>query len=99
MAPLCATTLLDRNVLRGAALLLREMGAREVYVFGSAAKNELRPNSDIDLAVTGLPPRSFFYAVAKASDYVGRPVDLVDLDVPSPIVGHLLRSGELELVD
>jgi hypothetical protein len=47
------------------------------------------------MAVTGLPPQIYFSAVSKASDLFGRPVDLVDLDDPTPFVRYLLGSGEL----
>jgi predicted nucleotidyltransferase len=71
------------------------MGATHVFVFGSATKDRLRPDSDIDIAVRGLPPALYFSAISKASDLLGRPVDLVDLDDPTPIVRYLLGSGEL----
>jgi len=47
------------------------------------------------MAVSGLPARVYFSAVSKASDLVGRPVDLVDLDDDTPIIRYLLGSGEL----
>jgi predicted nucleotidyltransferase len=90
-----ATVFIDRNVLLAAANLLLRMGATQVFVFGSATTDGLRPGSDIDMAVTGLPPTVYFSAISKASDLLGRPVDLVDLDDPTPLVRHLLRSGEL----
>ena len=71
------------------------LGAREVFVFGSAVKGKLRPNSDTDMAVSGLPPRVYFSAVSQASDLIGRPVDLVDLDDDSRLVRYLRESGEL----
>ena len=43
---------------RGAALLTQE-GAREVYVFGSVAAGRAHEESDLDLAVAGLPPERF----------------------------------------
>ena len=58
-------------------------------------RDELRPGSDIDMAVRGLPPSVYFSAISKAADLLGRPVDLVDLDDPTPIVRYLLGSGEL----
>ena len=90
-----ATVFIDSNVIRAAATLLIRMGATKVFVFGSATKNGLRPDSDVDLAVTGLPPEVYFSAISKASDLLGRPVDLVDLDDQTPLVRHILRSGEL----
>jgi len=55
----------------------------------------LRPDSDIDMAVSGLPPKTYFSAISRVSDLLGRPVDLVDLDDATPRVRHLLGSGEL----
>ena len=90
-----ATAFIEKNAVLAAAKLLRSMGATEVFIFGSAAKGELRPGSDVDMAVTGLPPQVYFSAISKASDLLGRPVDLVDLDEPTPLVGYLLGNGEL----
>lgn len=81
--------------IEAAADILRDLGAREVYVFGSAARGALRADSDIDLAVVGLPPAVFFRAASRAADILGRPADLVDLDDESPAVDYLRRSGEL----
>ena len=74
---------------------MREMGASEVFLFGSAARNELRPESDVDMAVRGLPPGRFFSAVSEATDALGRTVDLIDLDEATPKVRYVLGRGEL----
>jgi predicted nucleotidyltransferase len=86
---------IDDPSLRAAATLLLGMGASEVFIFGSAARNELRPDSDIDIAVRGLPPARFFAAVSGATDLLGRPADLIDLDDRSHAVRYILGSGEL----
>ncbi len=85
----------ERLHAAAAAALLFDMGASEVFVFGSAARDELRPQSDVDIAVRGLPPARFFAAASKAADALGRPVDLMDLDDPTPTVRYVLGSGEL----
>ncbi|HUY12695.1 MAG TPA: nucleotidyltransferase domain-containing protein [Terriglobia bacterium] len=77
---------------------LKDAGAREVYVFGSAAKGISGQNSDVDLAVSGLPPEVFFRAMARAARALGRPLDLVDLDEDNPFSLHLKREGELRRV-
>jgi predicted nucleotidyltransferase len=84
-----------RSSIEAAADILRTLGAREVYVFGSAARGSLRSDSDVDLAVSGLPPAVFFRAASRAADALGRPADLVDLDDDSPAVKYLRASGEL----
>jgi predicted nucleotidyltransferase len=93
------TAFVDKNAVLAAANLLRSMGATQVFIFGSAVKGRLRPDSDIDMAVTGLPSQVYFSAISKASDLLGRPVDLVDLDDPTPLVEYLLSSGELACVE
>lgn len=40
---------------RRLAEICRRYGVRELYVFGSAARGEARPNSDVDLLVEFLP--------------------------------------------
>ena len=77
---------------------LKAAGAREVYVFGSVRKGKLRPNSDVDMAVSGLPPEVFFRAMGKASRAVGRQVDLIDLDEDNPFTRYLKEEGELQRV-
>ena len=60
-----------------AAGVLRQAGASQVYVFGSAAKGSLRQDSDVDLAVSGLPPRVFFRAMGQAAAVLRRLEDRV----------------------
>ena len=82
-------------LIEKAAAALKAAGAREVYVFGSASKGRLRPNSDVDMAVSGLPPEVFFRAMAAAHDALGRPLDLIDLDEDNPFIRYLKSKGEL----
>ncbi len=77
---------------------LKAAGAREVYAFGSTAQGKLRENSDIDMAVSGLPPELFFRAMGRASRILGRPLDLVDLDEDNPFTRYLKGEGELRRV-
>ena len=85
--------------VQGAAAALRAAGAREVYVFGSAANGNLREDSDIDLAVSGLPPEVFFRAMARASRAAGRPIDLINLDRDNPFTRFLKEEGQLQRVE
>jgi uncharacterized protein len=78
-----------------AAKTLTSAGAREVFLFGSAATGSMREESDVDLAVTGLPPEKFFEAMGKAGDVLGCPLDLVDLDEDNPFTRYLKEEGEL----
>ncbi len=85
-------------IIEKGAMALKAAGAREVYVFGSAGKGKLRPESDVDFAVSGLPPEVFFRAMGKASRAVGRQVDLIDLDEDNPFTRYLKEEGELQRV-
>lgn len=86
------------RLIEKAAAELKAAGARQVYVFGSAAKGTLRESSDLDLAVSGLPPQLFFRALARAARIVRRPVDLIDLDEESSFARYLESEGELRCV-
>jgi predicted nucleotidyltransferase len=52
-------------------------------VFGSIAEERKREESDIDLAVAGLPPEIFFATMRRLANLFDRTVDLVDLDGPA----------------
>ena len=78
-----------------AAEILRKAGAKEVYAFGSSVHGKLRPDSDIDLAVRGLPPEKFFRAMSTVTFAISRPFDLIDLDEPDPFTDYLEREGDL----
>ena len=67
---------MDQDVttrIRNAADALKAAGAHEVYVFGPAASGSLRASSDVDLAVSGLPPERFFEAIGEAADILNGP--------------------------
>jgi predicted nucleotidyltransferase len=81
-----------------AARILREVGAREVFVFGSASREEPPAGCDLDLAVRGLPPERFFDAMSRVALAISRPLDLVDLDERNPFTEYLERKGELRRV-
>ena len=78
--------------------VLKSSGAKTVYVFGSAAKGTMRSDSDLDLAVSGLPPENFFKALSAASNLVDRSVHLIDLDEVTPFTQYLIEEGELQRV-
>lgn len=52
-------------------------------------------DSDLDFAVSGLPPRNFYPAVTRAMRAPGSPVDVVDLDLPTPFTRHLRQEKKL----
>jgi len=78
--------------------LLRSHPAVEAaWVFGSVARQEATPESDLDVAVLG--PRSLSSAAKKAiterlAHATGRPVDLIDLqETHGPVLKQILTDG------
>ncbi len=62
---------------------LTELGVHSVAVFGSVARNEARPDSDVDLLVEFGKPVGLFEVVAVKEyleELLGCPVDLVTRD-------------------
>ena len=86
------------SLIQRAAAELKAAGAREIYVFGSAAKGTNDAASDFDLAVSGLPPSVFYWVGARVSDLIGRSVDLIDLDVNTPFTRYLREENDLARV-
>jgi hypothetical protein len=43
--------------------------------------------------MTGLPPQAYFPTLARLSDVLGRPVDLLDLDEVNPFTTYLKQRG------
>ncbi|MDE3100335.1 MAG: nucleotidyltransferase domain-containing protein [Verrucomicrobiota bacterium] len=83
------------KLIKRAAAELKSAGAREIYVFGSAARGTGDAASDLDLAVSGLPPSVFYRMSARISDLIGRSVDLIDLDISTPFTRYLRTENEL----
>jgi predicted nucleotidyltransferase len=89
------------------ALLGRELGARApglvaAYLFGSSARGDSRPDSDIDVALLyeRPPPATLeaqpFVLAADLSSVLGRSVDLVVMNsAPPDLVHRVLRDGRL----
>jgi len=91
------TTQMEALIKKAAAAMI-SAGAREVYLFGSSLHGAAETDSDIDLAIAGLPPALFFRVIGIARRILNKPVDLVDLDEITPFTEYLRTSGELKRV-
>ncbi|MCL6626658.1 type VII toxin-antitoxin system MntA family adenylyltransferase antitoxin [Alicyclobacillus shizuokensis] len=70
-----------------------------IYLFGSAAKERLRPDSDVDLAFLPdqpLDPYDTFLHAQELADLLKREVDLVDLSHASTVMqAEIVAYGRL----
>ena len=60
--------------------ILRKYGVKRAQAFGSAARNEMRPESDVDIFVSFTKPIDGWSLAGMADELehvLGRPVDLV----------------------
>lgn len=86
--------------IREAARVLKEQfGARQVRLFGSLAHAAwFFPDSDVDLAVEGIPPKDFWRAWAEVEAIIqDRPVDLIDLNMASDSLRRAIQKYGIEL--
>jgi|SRR3990172_5510167 len=67
-----------REAEQAAAQLVKQHGVKRVILFGSVVRQRrLRRDSDIDLAVEGMPAENFYQIVGDLWTKQGRQVDLV----------------------
>jgi hypothetical protein len=75
----------------------RRRGAGDVRVFGSVARGEERPDSDVDFLVTLEPGRTLLDLARlelELEELLGRPVDVVTADsLREPVRGAALRDA------
>lgn len=89
---------LRASALAAARILVDQFQAKKVFLFGSVqTPTFFHEQSDIDLAVEGLPARKYFSALAKLIDlFGGRRIDLLPLeDMPKTIEKQIREKGEL----
>ena len=66
--------------IKKAIQILKENGAKEVYVFGSIVNGKFNENSDIDIAVKGLNEKDFYKVASILMFELENEIDLIDLD-------------------
>ncbi len=93
--------MLDRDLLsdkrREILQIAARYGAGQVRVFGSVARGEAGPHTDVDILVTLEPGRSLLDLIAlkqDLEDLLGRPVDVVTEAAVSPYMrAQVLQSA------
>ena len=82
-----------------ASQLQNKFAAKRVIVFGSLLDfDEFHSDSDIDLAVAGIPSEKFYQAVASVTGLSGEfKVDLVDIEDCLPQLRQVIESEGMPL--
>jgi len=71
---------------------LKSIGCKEIILFGSLADGTYDEFSDIDLAVSGIPPLKYFEAVVVLPDLINHKVDLIAFDFISEEFKNKIRA-------
>ena len=86
---------LAREIAKGLVDVFR---AKRVKLFGSLARGDYHPRSDMDLAVWGIPDSKFYRAVAFATGFSKEwKVDLVDADDCGVTLREVIEREGIEL--
>jgi predicted nucleotidyltransferase len=75
--------------------LLKNEGCKSIYLFGSLITGKIHENSDIDIGISGLPPKNFFSVYAKLDRNLSNKIDLVDFDLNKEFYELLDSLGEV----
>ncbi len=79
-----------------AACILKAAGCSEVYIFGSLTDKNFNAESDIDIAVKGMPKELFFQIGGRLMIELDHRFDLIEIDNPnSRFAKHIINNGEL----
>jgi len=80
--------------IKKATDLLKSEGC-DVFLFGSMVTGDINQNSDIDIGISGLPPKKFFRIYAEVDKETSNKIDLVDFDVQKDFYNVLHSLGEV----
>ena len=84
-----------REDIEKAVKILRNVGCKEIYLFGSLAEGNVKEGSDIDFAVRGCPSGMFFHVLGRLMLELEHLIDLVDLDRDDDFSRYLEKEGSL----
>lgn len=79
-------------------ILKREFGVKRVRLFGSLLDSKrVHPESDIDLAVEGLPGKHYLTAVTRMLDLSDFSIDLVQIEHTRPRLKAVIEEQGIEV--
>lgn len=82
--------------IQKAIQILKENGAKEIFIFGSIADGRFNDNSDIDIAVKGIKEKDFYKVAGILMFELKNEIDLIDLDdKENRFSQNLLKIGGL----
>lgn len=92
-------TELLQQVKQVAKLLKSQFDVQRVILFGSLAHQAwFTPDSDIDLAVQGLPSSNYWQAWRAIEEIIAnRKIDLVEIETVSPTLKRIIEQDGIEL--
>jgi predicted nucleotidyltransferase len=89
------------EVLTAERSRLRDLGVADLRIFGSFARDEVRPESDLDVLVGFLPGRKSYDTFLDLSECLeeitGRPVELLTREGLSPYLGPLILRESVDV--
>ncbi len=83
-----------REDIRKATDFLKNEGCK-VFLFGSMVTGKIHNNSDVDIGISGLPPKKFFRIYADLDKKMSSKVELVDFDIHKDFYNLLNSLGEV----
>ncbi len=76
-------------------ILVEEFNANKIILFGSLVKGDFNQESDIDLAVAGIPSSKYFQALGKVNLFSDRWINLKPLEsLEKHFLKRVLETGE-----
>ena len=81
-----------KNDIKKSIQILKENGAKEVFIFGSIANGKFNEKSDIDIAVKGLEKKDFYRVASILMFELENQFDLIDLDDKENRFSQMLLS-------
>jgi predicted nucleotidyltransferase len=81
--------------IKKATNFLKNEGCKDVFLFGSMVTGKIHQNSDIDIGITGLPPKKYFRVYANLDKELSNKIDLVDFDLKNDFYVLLNSLGEV----
>lgn len=83
-----------KHEIRKAVYLLKNEGARKIYLFGSMVTGNIHARSDIDIGIKGIPKGKFLKAYSQLLFNLNIEFDLVNFDFDYELFNFLKSIGE-----